>query len=329
MTTSQAVDEAATWLVRLCRADASTADHAQFAAWLSDNPENKPAYDEVFDIWEAVREPLSLLDPHDLMADDMSPDTASNTAEYAEPNRRRTRAWLPLALAASIVIATALGVTTYVMPTHRGHQTSIGMIEATRFEDGSIATLNTSSRLTVSFTEDRRNVSLLEGEAFFDVAADPDRPFVVDTPQGRAIAIGTAFGVRIAKDATEVSVVEGLVEVRSDEDSVRIGQDERASIVASSINQSVVDALAHNAWKDGLLIYDGVRLQSLIDDLNRYFPQQMTVADANLRDVRVSATLRIDDQRSVLAALSETLSLRWAEVSNDLIIISRAPALGR
>ena len=77
--------------------------------------------------------------------------------------------------------------------------------------DGSIVTLNTASRIETRMNGQERTVRLLEGEAFFEVAHDATRPFRVYAGDGMTVAVGTAFSVRLNKNAVEVVVSEGKV----------------------------------------------------------------------------------------------------------------------
>ena len=94
------------------------------------------------------------------------------------------------------------------------HVTRIGEQRLVVLKDDSVLNLNTDTELDVRFTDERRWLRLHRGEAYFDVAPDPARPFVVVTPHGRIEAVGTAFGVRVLEDRSRVMVGEGQLERR-------------------------------------------------------------------------------------------------------------------
>ena len=91
------------------------------------------------------------------------------------------------------------------------YQTRIGEQNSITLVDGSVIQLNTNSRLQVNYESNQRDVVLIAGEAHFDVAKDPSRPFVVKAGEGMVRAVGTAFSVRIQPQVLKVTVTEGKV----------------------------------------------------------------------------------------------------------------------
>jgi transmembrane sensor len=84
-----------------------------------------------------------------------------------------------------------------------------------RLADGSRVQLNTDSEIDVSLQKERRQIRFVKGEARFDVAHDPSRPFLVTARDGSLQAMGTVFNLRQRKDFTELTVIEGKVAVMS------------------------------------------------------------------------------------------------------------------
>ena len=119
------------------------------------------------------------------------------------------------AIAASVMVVagvTALydaGMFTEAQPTH--FLTQVGEQKTIALSDGSTVILNTDSVLDIELTENSRIMRLTQGEAHFDVAPNPDRPFLVYAGDGIVKAVGTAFTVYLRKKAVEVTVSEGVV----------------------------------------------------------------------------------------------------------------------
>ena len=101
---------------------------------------------------------------------------------------------------------------------------------------------------------------------------------------------------------------------------------EQGTASSSMIDTATFDPETRLSWRNGQLVYQNVRLEDLLQDLNRYLPKRMTLSDDRLADLRVSAVFRLGDQQAMLEALSHSLPIRWKSLSDSLIIISPNPA---
>ena len=123
-----------------------------------------------------------------------------------------------MGVAVSLTVAIALSL----MPFNRDgvsgngiYETRIGEQNTITLVDGSVIQLNTDSQIQVNYLGNQRNIVLTAGEAHFDVAKDPQRPFVVSAGEGMVRAVGTAFSVRLDQQAVKVIVTEGKVALAS------------------------------------------------------------------------------------------------------------------
>jgi len=119
-----------------------------------------------------------------------------------------------IAIAAAFLITLTLGAL-WLVTAHPGasYSTAVGSIKALPMKDGSTITLNTDSDIRVAMSDTERRVDLDKGEAFFEVAKDLNRPFVVRVGAERVIAVGTKFSVRREAEDVRVIVTEGRVRV--------------------------------------------------------------------------------------------------------------------
>lgn len=308
ITADAASDRAIEWVARLRAADVTPADQAEFALWLNASPANAQAFDEATALWHIT-----------------------GIAELEVPTAVRTKRahsrWVNLAAAASVLVI-ALGSVIQLTPqqfaTGKGEQRRVVL------EDGSVAFLNTQSRIAVSYRADARAIELIEGEVWFNVESNAARPFVVTGDFASARAVGTAFAVREADQATFVGVSEGLVAVQPTSGQASIGllpiqlaAGEGSTVDANGIQSLDFDPDVALAWRRGQLIYENITLAALLADLNRYLPATMTLNDDALAQLEVSAVLFIDDQQAMLEALATTLPLKWTRVTDDLIILTK------
>jgi transmembrane sensor len=192
------------WLLRLSLGSPTERDRAQCAAWCAQDPRHAAAYRRFESIWQdaATLEELKPL-------------------ARIPPSRdrwwRRVRASLvvhPLRWGASASLIAAImwmGLWFLLAPVY--YTTAIAQVRDIHLPDGSEVTLGARSSLEVAFRHHERRVALTSGVAFFSVAKDPSRPFVVRVGDKEVRAVGTKFEIRREPDDIRVSVVEGTVEV--------------------------------------------------------------------------------------------------------------------
>ena len=198
--------------------------------------------------------------------------------------------------------------------------------------DGSTVALNTGSRLTTAFSAGERRVFLEEGEALFNVAHNPSRPFVVEVGGHEVRAVGTAFNVYTRVDGqTLVTVVEGLVQTRPDRgpasaELLRSGDQVALVPGEPAPAPSRVDVAAATAWQQGLLIFADRALSEVISEFRRYNDIEIEFADPELGRLRMSGSFNLEDSEAFLAALEATESVHLERADGSVLI---RPAEGR
>jgi len=312
------------WLVKLQSPHLTETQQQSFFAWLDQAPEHQTAYIEAESLWES------------LAALEQLPPTAAdiiNLKPVARPWYSR-----PQAVAASLVGIVALLFLQF-MPTagNTEYQTAIGEQRKLILDDGSRIHLNTHSTLRVNFQSDKRLVTMIKGEAFFDVSKDAQRPFVIETPEGLVRVLGTSFNIRIDNTKTIVAVVEGKVgvaplaaanEVASPvfEPLITLTANQQLVLADGNINEhaSSVDAIAATTWRQGKQIYNGVALAEVIRDLNRYYVGEVKLDDPAMEDIQAVAVLDLRDRASAIAALESTFNVIAVQKSPELIVLHSA-----
>jgi transmembrane sensor len=202
------------------------------------------------------------------------------------------------AVAAGVLLAAGVGFYARTLLTKKVYETPIGTTTSIPLSDGSSVTLNTQSKLRVALNEKERRIELEAGEAFFDVAKDPSRPFVVQAGERRIVAVGTRFSVRRNGPEVKVIVVEGKVRV---EPGVAGGTAElltagamvhttQHSLLVSE--KSVEEAEEALSWRSGYLTFDKTLLADAVAEFNRYTPQRIVIDDPKLAALRISGKFR-------------------------------------
>ena len=273
---NQEIDSlAADWAARRDLAILSEVEEAEFQAWLAADARHLGAYGRA----EAVLSRLERLRGAGL-------DSAS--PEEAEPPKRIGRR-LVLSGAAAAGIAAAVAGTQYLRKDtiEQDYATAIGQVRKVVLADKSVVTLNTDTRIKVRFTEELREINLLQGEALFDVAKNKKRPFIVTAGDTQVRAVGTSFTVTaLPQRPVAVLVREGVVELRRDGDTAAIPVRASANIQAiAPVNAPIVtvalpkEKLVRNlAWQGGQLALDNQSLEEAANEFARYSRMRIVVA---------------------------------------------------
>lgn len=307
--------EAAEWLVRRDHG-LSAADRRELERWLAADPRHGKA-------WARLGETWRLLD-------------AVPAERVALPSRRGRRAWwaaVPLAAAAALaVVFLPMKNGERAQPESRRAATAVGEWEVLTLADGSRVRLNTASEVTVDFSAAERRVTLLRGEASFEVTRDAARPFVVRAGEVDVRVVGTVFNVRQDARAVEVLVVEGRVEVdnagatalareeraRAEPRVLTAGQ--RATIArgagegaraASVAEVAPAESARALAWHHRQLEFSEEPLAKIAAEFNRYNTHRLVVADAELGEQRFGGKFPAND----FAGLVRLLELNFGVVA--------------
>ncbi|HWE45690.1 MAG TPA: FecR family protein [Caulobacteraceae bacterium] len=304
--TRQAInEEAAAWFVRLQGVDVPAEDRGAFDRWM-DDPAHAVAYARVEATW----------------------DRAERLKAIVNPNANRNAPLLSRRAAAIGFLTIGAGAATAWWLTHKPtYQTEIGERKTISLSDGSRVELNTASRLASAYGYGRRDVHLLAGEAMFEVAKDPKRPFVVHAGAATVRAVGTAFNVRLRDKVVEVTVTEGLVAV--DDLTVRSGGRPLAagnaavvglgSIAAQPLDE---DALKRRTeWREGVIDLRGETLGQAVEEFNRYRTRKLVVGDPKLAVVRVGGTFETGESDKFVEALKAGFNVKVVEGDGGVVYL--------
>lgn len=285
--------DAARWVVRVDRDGEDPGVRAELQAWLAGDRRRVGAYARAEAAWTHLGRAslLTIETPH---------------VDLAPTLRRRGVIGGLGALAAGLV---AVVVAPRLLA--KRYDTALGEIRRVPMADGSVAAINTNSELEISMRPRLRAVRLERGEAWFAVAKDPERPFVVESGPVRVRAVGTAFSVRKHEAGSDILVTEGVVEVWTDGQAPRrvtagqrIFADNGAGVQAAP---KADDNLARQlAWRDGQIVLDGQTLAEAAAEFNRYNDRKIEVADPRLAQERFVGWFRTNDPEGFAEAAATT-----------------------
>jgi transmembrane sensor len=326
MTQSQMDIEAAIdWLVRLQGDAVTESDWREFDTWLTASPANAEAYDAAL----AFDQRLDL----DARLIERQSATVPVVAKVVQLRPAR-RAWLwsaGAALAAAFVAGAILLPSSGLLGGHETiYSTGVGERRTIALEDGTRIELNASSRLGVRFDRHARHVRMGDAQAFFDVAKDPGRPFLIEAGDTQVRVVGTAFDVRHRDGQVGVNVQRGLVEVRPHQQDgagpfrLKPGQGlshHEGQVADAHVATVALEEVA--GWRQGRLIYRDQPLSQIVGDMNRLFPRPVKLGDAKAGAMRLSGVLIVDDQGAMVDRLSHLLPVRTTTTDDAIVIRAR------
>lgn len=320
--------QAAEWFAAMRAECASAGDAEAFREWLRADPRHRRAYEQMQALWTELGE----------LRDRFPAEDYRGTDTVGDRRRSHRAAWYWAAAAAvlSVVVGGVIGLTSVTEP-HPGAMkrpqavaTRTAEVRQVALADGSSVTLGGSSAIEIDYTASRRCVVLLAGEAYFDVTADPARPFVVDVGDAEILAVGTQFEIRRSTGGLRVAVVEGAVEIvtaRPHAGGQRhvLGARQKARLHADGSWSAlpVPSGERPGAWREGRLTYDNAPLGEVIADADRYYQGNIMLDTGDLADITVTASFRTDQIPQTIMTLSSALPLTAKLLPNGDIVIRR------
>jgi transmembrane sensor len=313
------------WWVRLQAPDCTEEERAACARWRAANPAHEAAFREAEGIWRESAE----------LGDDPLIAAAVRAAERDKAPRRRyawywTLAWMAVGAAALAYLAVQMQMAPDAPAVH--YQTQVGEQRRVVLPDGTAIVLDTGTELAVRYTDKRRLIDLSQGQAQFQVAHNPQRPFVVHADGGTVTDTGTQFDVRVQGPVATVTLLKGSVVVQGAADAaqphppITLSPGQRLHFDRTGRDWSVapVDLASASAWTQGSLQVSDWPLGRLVAEMNRYSTTPMRLADPALADIRISGTFRTGDQDGLVLVLEHGWPVRAAR-RNGEIVLSRAP----
>jgi len=314
----QAEEAAAQWDARLRGSKATTRDCAAFHAWLRESPEHQVAHDRLQTALATLQANAALPELSALR------DEARNGIHQG-----RIRRWMPMIAAVAAVLILALVIVPRAPRGDTIYATSSDERTSVTLADGSVITLDASTRVSVRLGKLRRDVTLLAGRALFQVAKDRQRPFVVKAGDRTITALGTKFDVRLSPDELRVTLAEGSVAVapvQPGHGAVRqiMKPQQQLVEVANAVTPQLRDIDADKAlsWVDGRVFFDNEPLASAVEEMNQYSKRQIVV-DPGVADLRINGMFRTGNQAGFIEGVQLALPVEVHGDDQGRLVISR------
>jgi transmembrane sensor len=301
--------QAARWVVRADQGDLTGETRAKLEAWLAADPRRRGAFARAEAAW-------GLMDRARAFG-------VESTAPA--PKFRVDRRGLLGGLGAAAAACVAVVVAPRLFSARYG--TALGEIRRVPLADGSMAAINTDTAIDVAMSPRLRHVKIDKGEAWFEVAKDAHRPFVVESGPVRVRAVGTAFSVRRREGGSEVLVTEGVVEVWSEDTGVplrRVSAGERTFVSdeagAATPASAALEINRHLAWRDGQIVLDGDGFGEAAAEFNRYNSRKIVIVGQDLADEKLVGWFRTNEPESFARAAAASFGAQ-VTVRGDAILV--------
>lgn len=243
-------------------------------------------------------------------------------------NQGKRRIWTVVRMAAAAMLVISIGIQQYpalMLRWKADYLTSTGIREEITLPDGSRMTLNTASAVSLDFAGSRRSVTLLQGEAYFDVVPDPSRPFTVAAAFSEVVVKGTAFSVRTENTQDTVVLERGHVDVarlpeKTDTASLAPGERITASATALSVVAKADPATAL-AWLKGMIVFEDKPLGQVLGEVGRYYNHSIIVVTGALDHVRVNGNYSLDNPERTIRSLATAAGATTTRLPGGIIIL--------
>ena len=309
-------------IARVLSGESSSDDIFSLSEWLNENEKNRNEFRQIKNYWDA-----DVAFKHSI-APICSADKLQQKINVQKKQTNRLRLWnITTPIAAAVCLLFIFSTTLFLYITNQlstehfytlltGEDTS-----SFTMTDGTIITLNRNSRLSYSnkYGKENRNVKL-EGEAYFEVAKDVNKPFIVKMDEASITVLGTHFNVQAntKSDNITATLVEGSIRFESEKQNVVMTPNQQLTFSRSTnkIDIKEIETDTYTAWRNGLLKYKSIPFFQLIEDLQNIYSVKIQITDKRLTESSVTVSGTFEQKQSIeqiLKVISHSLPIQWTK----------------
>lgn len=310
--------QAAYWQAQLS-SDLVTEQHrCEFELWLDERPENKTAWQEVNAFWVG----LDYLSEADIVEVKSSRVIAFKTPGRIRPHPRFARP--ALGIAASLLLIVSL-IYTQAGFYFADYTTAPGKQRNVILADGSEIMMNTDTAISVDYSAQHRQITLHDGEAYFVVAPDANRPFEVQTHSGQVRALGTEFNIKTRQKDVMVTVYQHTVRVAAKNGKILESLPEGQQVAFSDDAVSAITSAnlqRGQAWRKQRMVFQDRPLADVIAELNRYRSGRIIVLSNDIKTLPVTGVFATDDTNIALKTIEQSLPVTITKITEKLVLLT-------
>ena len=334
---SSIAEQAAEWVVKLDEGDMSPESHEKLLHWLRKSPIHVNEFIQTCVLFDATE----FIDKYKQIGTEVAqnevvklPSFRNENSDIRDKTFAKPRQMMGIAASVVFVILSVLLFNSsepQVEQPKDSYVTKLGEQRSIVLDDGSLINMNTLSSIEIDYSANFRDIYLLDGEAFFTVAHDPNRPLRVWSGNTVTQAIGTEFNVRKSNSSTTVTVLSGKVSVTDKDmgklvaDKSRIfataGEEVTSTIPGKFLKQQEINLEKRLSWKERKLIFSGEPLIVVISEFNRYNKTQLTVSSNEAAQLSISGIFSTTKPDSFIEFLRTSDELTVSRLEPNLIEI--------
>jgi transmembrane sensor len=306
--------------------EASPEEEQTVIEWMNENASNKEYYNQFKKIWDSSKELAAGSTVDVNKAWERFQMRVADKNESPKVISHKRFSWLRIA--ASVILFAGLGVAAYFKfsnnePKEMVAQTGQNVLVDT-LPDGSVITLNKKSTITYpsKFKGDKRAIAL-KGEAFFNVAPDKKKPFIISVNDVQVTVVGTSFNIKSENGNTEIVVETGIVRVTRSGKTVELIAGEKILMTAndSITSKETVSDKLYNYYRSKEFVCDDTPLWKLVQVLNEAYDAKISIGRNELKDMRLTTTFNNESLEKVLEVIHLTFDITIIKKEDGQIIL--------
>ncbi|WP_133176803.1 FecR family protein [Terrimonas sp.] len=304
--------------------EASPAEVTEMLLWIDSSEENRNSFEQLSVIWNE-----SNVAGYNSIAvnENAAWDKFLHSIQSSAPVHIIRFHWWKLVAAMIIIIAGASIV--YLINNAKSRSgeeivvNAFNQVITDTLPDKSVITLNKQAELSYPavFNKKQRNVRL-KGEAFFDIRADKNKPFIIDAGNVKVKVVGTSFNIKAGDSTVEVIVRSGIVKVIRGEEIIALKKGEQTTIAGNAApmeKNNSTDQL-FNYYVSNTFVCDNTPLWKLVDKLNEAYSTNIIIERKALRNMPLNVTFKNESLDTIFEVLSQTLLLKVIKKGDDIIL---------
>jgi transmembrane sensor len=317
-TSDASEDEAFEWLTRLTSGEVTTDELQALAQWRGQNPRNEAAFVEAAKLWQSVKPAVETVVRQDQGVVALTPRARTGLG------RRAVLGGALAASAAYLIVRPPLGLWPSLSELTSDYRTATGQQRRVITEGGATIELNTQTSIDIRpAAGGTERIDLIAGEATIATAAHASRSIVALAGGGRASATDATFNMRRDGSSVCVTCVNGTVVVEQRGRPVTLSQRQQVSYTDEGLGPAVqIDPAGVTAWQQGILIFHDEPLGQVIEEINRYWPGRIIVANAHLGKRLVSARFKLDRLDDAITQIQLVFHANVTRLPGGVVVLS-------
>ena len=306
--------------------EASPEEEQAVIEWMNENATHREYYEQLRKIWDNSKKLAadSTLDVN--RAWEKFQNRVNGQNEAPQILKRSRFSWMKVA--ASVILIIGLGIAAYFMFNNNETKEIVAQtgqnVLVDTLSDGSVITLNKRSTITYpsKFKGNTRSIAL-KGEAFFNVAPDKKKPFVISVNDVQVTVVGTSFNIKSENGNTEVVVETGIVQVTKSGKTVELIAGEKINMHANdstATKEAVTDKL-YNYYRSKEFVCDDTPLWKLVQVVNEAYDAKIIIARKELNDLRLNTVFYNESLEKVLEIIHLTFDITVIKKEDGQIIL--------